>query len=115
MARAVTRFRSSGRLSRSDSIHCRAFWERPALLEKAYGMVPQPTAFPHAESCPAVDRTDTQPTTNRVDLKDGAGGEEIRRLYAGESLKVISTEGKWSEVQQLDGSTGWVKTKRAFK
>lgn len=86
-----------------------------SLLETAYGMVPQQTAFPHADSCPAVDRTDTRPITNRVDLKDGAGGEELRRLYDGEVVKVISTEGKWSEVQQLDGSTGWVKTKRAFK
>ncbi len=86
-----------------------------ALMKTAYGMVPQPLAFPHAETCPSVDRTDAKPVTKRVDLKDGAGGDDIRRLYEGELLKVLRTEGKWSEVEQLDGSVGWVKTKRAFK
>lgn len=84
-------------------------------LEVAYGMTAKPTAFPYAESCPVIDRTGTKAITKRVDLLDGPGGTAIRRLYEGEPVKVVSTEGKFTQVQQLDGTTGWVKGKRAFK
>jgi len=39
-----------------------------------------------------------------------------RRLYEGELLKVTDeVDGKWTKVQQLDGSVGWVIAKRVFK
>jgi len=86
-----------------------------ALMETAYGMVAQEVAFPYAETCPTIDRTDTRPITKRVNLQTSAGGDDIRRLYEGELVKVVATEGKWVQVQQLDGTAGWVKAKRAFK
>ncbi|HCH61438.1 MAG: hypothetical protein CL927_16915 [Deltaproteobacteria bacterium] len=85
------------------------------LMEKAYDMVSAPTAFPHAESCPEVDRSDTQTTAKRTTLHDSKGGNTIRRLHEGEALRVLSEDKKWKEVQQLDGTVGWVKDKDLFE
>ncbi len=84
-------------------------------MEIAYGMVAKETAFPYSESCPTIDRSNREPITKRVELLATAGGEEIRRMYEGELVRVLETEGKWTKVEQLDGSVGWVKAKRAFK
>lgn len=85
------------------------------LMAKAYDMVAEPTAFPHAEACPAVDRTDARVTAKRTMLYDSQGGTSIRRLEVGEPLRLLSEEKKWKEVQQLDGTVGWVKEKELFE
>ncbi len=85
------------------------------LLAKAYDMIPQPTQFPHAEQCLTIDRTDTRPIAKRTALHDSKGGTTIRRLQVGEPLRVLSEEKKWKEVQQLDGSVGWVHEKALFE
>ena len=81
----------------------------------AYDMVARETAFPYAETCPTIDRSDRTPISKRVDLLTAAKGDPLRRLYEGELVRVVATEGKFVQVEQLDGSTGWVKAKRAFK
>lgn len=86
------------------------------LLTLAYGMVAKPTAFPYAEACPAIDRSGTVAVLKRGPIGAGAGREDGRRLYEGELLKVLDeVDGKWTKVQQLDGSVGWVMSKRVFK
>ena len=84
-------------------------------MKVAYGMVAKETAFPYAEACPTVDRSNRDPITKRVDLLSSAGGEPIRRLYEGELVRILASEGKYTKVEQLDGSVGWVKSRRAFK
>lgn len=91
---------------------------RLAELERlavAYDMVAAETAFPYAEACPAIDRSDRVAITKRVQLKATAGGDDLRKLHEGELVRLVAEQGKWAEVEQLDGSTGWVKAKRAFK
>ncbi len=84
-------------------------------MEVAYGMRAQPTSFPYVDSCPAVDRGDAVGVAKRVRLHAGQGEGENRRLHTGEQLKILEVDGKWTQVEQLDGSVGWVKGKRAFE
>ena len=84
-------------------------------LEDAYGMVAQPTSFPYADECPVIDIEGTRPITKRVALTTEPGGTTIRRLFVGERLRTIEDGKKWIKVQQIDGTEGWVKKKKAYK
>ena len=84
-------------------------------LEDAYGMVAQPTSFPYADECPVIDIEGTRPITKRVALTTEPGGTTIRRLFVGERLRTIEDGKKWIKVQQIDGTKGWVKKKKAYK
>ena len=84
------------------------------VMETAYGMVSKEKSFPYAEQCPEVDYTDTRLTTRRANLKDTRGGAVIRKLQVGEPLRVISESKKGFEVEQLDGSKGWVGNGKLF-
>ncbi len=86
-----------------------------SLMATAYGMSPQATAFPYAEACPEISTEGTVPVTKRAGLHDGEKGEVIRRLHEGELLRLVEAGKKWSRVEQLDGSEGWVVHKKAFK
>jgi len=85
------------------------------LLASAYDMVSAEKRFPYAEACPTIDRSDTQRTTKRTALHDSKGGATIRRLHKDEALRVLRQEKKWMEVQQLDGTVGWVHSKDLFE
>jgi hypothetical protein len=85
------------------------------VMEDAYGMVAEPTSFPYAAECPVIDIEGTRPITKRVALTTEPGGVAIRRLFVGERLRTIEDGKKWIKVQQIDGTEGWVKMKKAYK
>jgi hypothetical protein len=90
--------------------------EELRLLEAAYGMVAAPTAFPFADTCPAVDRSGTTAVVKWGQINPEPDRGDGRRLEEGELLRVLGeTDGKWTKVQQLDGSFGWVMAKRVFQ
>ncbi|MEC7949242.1 MAG: hypothetical protein VX265_16855 [Myxococcota bacterium] len=84
------------------------------IMATAYGMVAKETSFPYADQCPEIDYTDIRATTTRANLMTAKGGELIRRLQVGEPLRVRAETAKGFEVEQLDGSTGWVGNTKLF-